>query len=299
MDAGGESARLSFGRRRRRRAPGRAVVLVLVVLVLVGSGAWAVRHWWPLGEVRTGSARAHGATITRYEIRSRYVHRTLPQTAVAPHGGGAGRPLLVFLHGHGEDGEESNSNGAFYAALRSLGDRAPAVLFPNGEEHSYWHRRRSGDWARYVLDEAIPEAVRRLRADPRRVAIGGISMGGFGAYDIARLRPSAFCAVGGHSAAVWLQPGDTAAGAFDNAEDFARNDVVALARTRGRRAWGRARLWLDTGTEDPFRAGDEALATALGTPVRLWPGDHEGSYWREHYGAYLRFYAGALARCRR
>jgi hypothetical protein len=28
-----------------------------------------------------------------------------------------------------------------------------------------------------------------------------------------------------------------------------------------------------------------------------WPGGHEGSYWRAHYGSYLRFYAGALATC--
>ena len=39
-------------------------------------------------------------------------------------------------------------------------------------------RRRSGDWARYVLDEVIPAAVKRFGADPDRVAIGGISMGG-------------------------------------------------------------------------------------------------------------------------
>lgn len=34
----------------------------------------------------------------------------------------------------------------------------------------------------------IPQAIKRLHADPRRVAIGKISMGGFGAYSIARLR---------------------------------------------------------------------------------------------------------------
>ena len=122
-----------------------------------------------------------------------------------------------------------------------------------------------------MLDEVIPQAVERLGADPRRVAIGGISMGGFGAFDIARRRPRAFCAVGGHSAAIWLRAGDTAPGAFDSAADFRRNDVVGLARARGRRAWGHARLWLDGGTADPFRAADEALAAALGIRMRHWP----------------------------
>jgi S-formylglutathione hydrolase FrmB len=240
---------------------------------------------------------AHGMAVVRYDVHSRFVHRTLPQTAVVPAGGGAGRPLLVFLHGRGRDGNESNANGAFYAALRALGPRAPDVVFPNGGDHSYFHARRSGDWARYVLDEVIPRAVKRTGADPGRLAIGGISMGGFGAFDIARRRPSMFCAVGGHSAALWLHSGETAPGAFDNAADFARNDVARLARAHGRRPWGGARLWLDGGTADPFRGADETFAAALGIRMHHWTGGHDSAYWQRHYARYLRFYAGALASC--
>ena len=273
------------------------VVSVLLVLLVAGvGGAALVRRFWP-GRVHTGSAAAHGATIVRYEIHSRFVHETLAQTAAIPHGGGSGRPLLVFLHGRGRDGNESNSNGAFYAALRALGDRAPDVVFPNAGDHSYYHRRASGDWTRYILDEVIPRAVARLNADPRRIAIGGVSMGGFGAFDVARAQPSAFCAVGGHSAAMWLRGADTAPGAFDDATDFARNDLVALARARGRAPWGRARLWLDGGTADPFRTADEAFANALHVRIRHWPGGHDSDYWHAHYARYLRFYADALATC--
>ena len=284
----------------RRRSRRRGLTRLAVLLIAVAAVAWGVvtlvNRFWP-GRVHTGSAAAHGATIVRYEIRSRFVHETLPQTAAIPAGGGKGRPLLVFLHGRGGDGNESNSNGAFYAALRAQGPRAPDVVFPNGGDHSYFHSRKSGDWAQYVLDEVIPQAVARLHANPHRIAIGGVSMGGFGAFDIARRRPAEFCAVGGHSAAMWLRAGDTAPGAFDGADDFARNDVVGLARTQGRAPWGRARIWLDGGTDDPFRSGDEALAAALRIPMRHWPGAHESSYWRAHYGTYLGFYASALANC--
>jgi hypothetical protein len=31
--------------------------------------------------------------------------------------------------------------------------------------------------------------------------------------------------------------------------------------------------------------------------MRHWRGAHEGDYWRAHFGAYLRFYAAALAAC--
>jgi poly(3-hydroxybutyrate) depolymerase len=247
--------------------------------------------------VRTGDADAHGATVIRYDVRSRSVGRTLPQVAAVPPGRRRVRPLLVFLHGRGSDGEQANANGAFFAALAALGDRAPVVVFPSGGDHSYWHARGSGDWARYVLDEVIPEAVRRLHVDPHRVAIGGISMGGYGAYEIASLRPGAFCAVGGHSAALWLHAGDSAPGAFDDAEDFTAHDVIARGRQDGPNAWGRAKLWLDGGSDDPFHAGDAALATALGVRLHVWPGGHDSTYWHAHYRDYLRFYAGALATC--
>jgi S-formylglutathione hydrolase FrmB len=243
------------------------------------------------------AAGARGVTVVRYDVRSRFVHRRLPQTAVLPAGGGAGRPLLVFLHGRGRAGNESNANGAFYAALRGLGPRAPVVVFPNGGDHSYFHARRSGDWTRYVLDEVIPQAAERFGADPRRVAIGGISMGGFGAFDVALRRPSRFCAVGGHSAAIWLRSGDSAPGAFDDAADFARNDLIHLARARGHAPWGHARLWLDGGTGDPFRVADERFASALGIRMHHWAGAHDGAYWHRHYARYLRFYAAALAAC--
>ena len=62
-----------------------------------------------------------------------------------------------------------------------------------------------------------------------------------------------------------------------------------IARARGRSAWGGTRLWLDGGTEDPFRPGSEAFASALGITLRHWEGEHEGDYWRAHFGSYLRF----------
>ncbi len=245
----------------------------------------------------------HGARVVHFTLDSGLVHRTLRETAVIPSGSSSGpRPLLVFLHGKGED-EDSNLSGEMFAALARLGSRAPLVVFPDGGEDSYWHDRREGAWGRYVMDEVIPEAVRRLRADPRRIAIGGLSMGGFGAYDLARLHPDRFCAVGGDSAALWSSGGESAPGAFDSGEDFARHDVIGAARTDADPYPGAA-LWLDVGREDPFRAADTTLAQLLRSHRRsvqfhIWPGAHEQSYWRSHWGSYLGFYADALAHCQR
>ena len=109
---------------------------------------------------------------------------------------GPRRPLLVFLHGRGAD-EQAFLDTEMFTALRKLGRKAPIVAFPDGGDHSYWHDRSDGAWGRYVTDEVIPTVGQEFNVDRERVAIGGISMGGFGAYDLARLHPGRFCAVGG------------------------------------------------------------------------------------------------------
>jgi S-formylglutathione hydrolase FrmB len=180
-----------------------------------------------------------------------------------------------------------------FDGLHDLGGRAPDVLLADGGDHSYWHDRSDGAWGTALVREAIPDALARTRADRRRIAIGGISMGGFGALDVARLHPGLFCAVGAHSAALWLHGADTPAGAFDDAQDFARHDVIRFAAAR--RIY-RVPVWIDVGRDDPFSAADTALARELrahGTRVALHVhgGGHSG--WAGRMREYLRFYASA------
>jgi S-formylglutathione hydrolase FrmB len=274
---------------RRRRAVALGALLIAVALVAVA----VVRE---LLDVDT-----HGARVMHFTIDSPVVHRTLTETAVIPPGGsGAGRPLLVFLHGKGEN-EDSNLDGPMFAALARLGNHAPDVVFPDGGEDSYWHDRESGAWGRYVIDEVIPQTLGRLHADPQKIAIGGLSMGGFGAYDLARLYPGHLCAVGGNSPALWVNGGESAVGAFDSAEDFAHNDVIAAAE-RSTDPYPGMKLWIDVGNEDPFRSADTRLAGILkekGRAVQfhIWPGGHDQTYWQSHWNSYLDFYASALQHC--
>ena len=274
--------------------PHRWVAVALVTVVLLAVAA--------LVAARLIGVDRQGADVTTIHIDSAAVDHTLPTTVVVPSGAHEVEhpPLLVFLHGRGGD-ERSELDDAFFSALAELGTRAPVVALPSGGDHSYWHDRADGNWGRYVVREVIPTVVRQFGADPRRVAIGGISMGGFGAYDIARLHPGRFCAVAGHSPAIWRSGGETAPGAFDDTEDFARHDLVAAAQTRSR-AYSATRLWIDAGDSDPFRPGVDALTTALkagGARIasRTWSGGHEGDYWNAHWKNYAAFYARALKRC--
>jgi len=283
--------------RPRRARPARRRRLAALLAILAAAALIA-----PLVLPALATTSTDGATIVRFTIDSRLVHATMQVAAVVPAGTTAApRPLLVFLHGFGGN-QDSSLVGPMFAALAKLGSRAPDIVFPYGGADSYWHDRADGAWGSYVIREVIPQALSRLHADPRRIAIGGISMGGFGALDIARQQPGRFCAVGGHSAALFLAGADSAAGAFDNAEDFARHDVIGAAR--GHDPYGNTPVWLDVGTEDPFRAADATLADELradGDPVQfhVWPGAHDQAYWNSHWDSYLGFYAAALASCDR
>lgn len=231
-----------------------------------------------------------GARVVHFELRSGDVGRVLGETAVIPRGGGR-RPLLVLLHWRGGTPDMLLSNELF-AALAGLGRRAPVVVMPDGSGGSFWHDRRDARWASYVVREVIPAAVRRFGVDPSRVAIGGTSMGGFGALDVARLWPGRFCAVGAHSPAIFESARTRMAGSFDSAQDFARHDLLLLHPS-----YGRTPVWIDVGAQDRFRAADVSFAREIGLQAHVWPGRHGGRYWRAHMRAYLGFYANALARC--
>jgi S-formylglutathione hydrolase FrmB len=252
---------------------------------------------------------AHGATVVKYRLDSKVLGRSISEVAVIPKGGGR-RPLLILLHGRHDprpwkllipslSGLESELSNALFAAIERLGKRAPVVVLLNGGAHSYYHDRAAGRFGTSILTEAIPDAVRRFSTENGRVAIGGISMGGYGALHLAESGARQFCAVGGHSAALWEQSDDSAPGAFDDAADFDRNDVV---RPAARAHLDRVPVWIDAGADDPFRAADTAFARLLrqhGSKVRfqISPGAHTRSYWNAHMGGYLRFYASALANC--
>ena len=280
---------------RRRRAVALGLLLAAVLAV------WLVVSLLDRATSPEGFADTRGAEVEELEVRSEAVGETLPVDVVVPaEGESEERPLLVFLHGRGS-GQDSILDDELFAALADQGERAPLIAAPYGGEASYWHDRDDGEWSEWVTDEVIPRVQQRFGGDPGRVAIGGISMGGFGALDLARLHPGSFCAVGAHSPALWLSAGETAEGAFDDAEDFAAHDVVGAASSEPGPYLGRP-VWVDAGDADPFRPGIDAFADRLEAAgadlsFHIWPGGHDSEYWKSHWNEYMRFYARALANC--
>lgn len=250
-------------------------ILLTGILVAVGAIAYS---WYRGGE----DSSAIGEPLVLGERQ----HRVIPA-------GRDGAPLLVLLHERGGSPRELLWP-ELVDSLEAMGANAPAVLLVDGGDHSYYHDRDDFDWGTHILDEAIPAARDRLDTDARKEAIGGFSMGGFGALDLGRQRR--FCAVGAHSPALWEGGGQTPEGAFDDAEDFERHDVLELAQADPGLFRG-AQVWLDVGLDDSFRRNTVLLGAVVHAPAKTPPGEHSTAYWREHVGEYLEFYDEALRTC--
>ena len=102
-------------------------------------------------------------------------------------------PLIVFLHGRGEEGSDGRvqTTVGLGPAIGRDPDRWPAiVVFPQKPAD------RDG-WDAYeprVL-AALMAARHETRVDPDRITLTGVSMGGFGAWLMAPRRPDLFAAI--------------------------------------------------------------------------------------------------------
>jgi len=225
---------------------------------------------------------ARGAKLVRFTLHSRLTRRNLHEILVVPRR--HSRLLVVLLHGYHASPAQFLTQPLF-DTLTALGTRAPEVLLLDGGADSYWHNRSDGRWEAMVLREAIPAGIARTHA--RRVAIGGISMGGYGALLLGSRNAGRFCAVGAQSPALWLSAGQTAPGAFDDAQDYERNNVFRLRPPHP--------LWIDLGASDPFRLATVTYARRARVPAHIRPGGHDAALWNAFTPKFLRFFASACA----
>lgn len=121
-------------------------------------------------------------------------------------------PLLVFLHGSGERGRDNEAqllHGGNLFVKEDIRKHFPAiVIFPQCPSDSAWSRFRripnSAEREFLPNEEAtVPQQlVKKLMdslldngiVDERRVYLGGLSLGGFGTYDLLTRYPDYFTA---------------------------------------------------------------------------------------------------------
>jgi predicted peptidase len=105
--------------------------------------------------------------------------------------GDADWPLVVFLHGAGERGDD----------LELVKKHGPPKLIAHGEKLPFIvvspQCPAGGWWTNQVeaLDALLDMVVRRCRVDEERIYVTGLSMGGFGTWALAFAQPDRFAAI--------------------------------------------------------------------------------------------------------
>jgi S-formylglutathione hydrolase FrmB len=210
------------------------------------------------------------------------------------------------------------------AACRST--RAPF----NPDEEPDRYCVETADYETYVTQDLIAhvDGTYRTIADRRGRAIGGLSMGGFGALQLSMRHPDLYASVASHSgvdALLYAGPHPYAAGKAIIADDVSRwgaevepigawvrrifgkdlanwkaHDPATLAASLND---GDLAIYLDCGTEDDFVLQDGAqylheILTERGVThdFFLGPGRHDFAFWADRIDDSLRFHAAQFAK---
>jgi predicted peptidase len=106
---------------------------------------------------------------------------------------GKALPVILFLHGVGEGGEDGllQTQVGLGPAIRQARQRFPfIVVFPQARHDQLW----TGEMATLAL-KTLDQTVEEFKADPQRLYVTGISMGGFGTWYVAAKAPGKFAAI--------------------------------------------------------------------------------------------------------
>jgi enterochelin esterase-like enzyme len=210
-------------------------------------------------------------------------------------------PVLYMLHGRDATSAQWKSFGLFTQAdqLIRAGTIAPLIIVTPQGDFGYWMNHVDGGprWGDYITQDLIGHIDATYRTAPDRAhrAIGGVSMGGHGAIQLALNHPALFAVVGGHSPVFRNQA--QALPFFGTGVEYRKRDPVSLVRADPQ-ALSFA-LWLDMGASDPWIESTTAFHALLTADkiAHSWhtgPGGHAADYWERLIPEYLRWYDAAL-----
>lgn len=171
-------------------------------------------------------------------------------------------PIILFLHGRGERGSEGmwQTQIGLPQAVRDHPDRWPFVIvMPQCPQNSFWTDPEMLAMAMAALDRETEE----FRGDPARTYLTGISLGGYGSWELARLYPKRWAAVAIAASGIF----------WSYAPERWQQETTLPAEYA--QAVGRTPFWLFHGADDDLVSPrqSELMFDALrqaGGHVRLW-----------------------------
>ena len=170
-------------------------------------------------------------------------------------------PVILFLHGRGESGDDGllqTEVGIGSAIRRSRGKMPFIVVMPQCPDEKSWTDPDMGEMAL----AALHSAVREFHGDVNRLYLTGLSMGGYGTWDIAAHHPGKFAAI--VPVCAGLHPPD---GRPEIVSSFVRDPKIAdpYAEVAGRIGRTATAIWMFHGADDPTVPVEESrkMAAAL------------------------------------
>lgn len=259
------------------------------------------------------TAAAHAApasSIVTRTFRSPALHRDWSYTVYLPAGynpEGARYPVLYLLHGNAGNANDWITQGRLQLTADALIERrdiAPVVIvMPQGGTDWYVDRKEKMQSA--FLDDLIPDVEAHYAVSNQRAgrAIGGVSMGGYGALRFAFLEPERFCGAMLLSPAIYANepPASSAAryvGVFGDRQFDPKvwHELNYPALWRGYFAQPlRLRMFIAAGDDDlSIQAESSALYTSLRraqnpAALRIVDGAHTWDVWRRLIGPALKY----------
>lgn len=197
-------------------------------------------------------------------------------------------PVVYLMHGSNEDdGQWERLGLSRILNQRIVEGTLPSmiVVLPFGNWIANENQFEAVSWENVFLKELMPLVEGQYRVDVGREsrAVGGISRGGFWAFEIAFRHPEMFSIVGGHSAFF--------------AEGNAPPDYDPLKLALNAPGIEKLRIALDRGMDDFAAEGLDLMSERLrergiAHEYTIFPeGEHDRAYWEQHIREYLSFYA--------
>ena len=171
-------------------------------------------------------------------------------------------PIILFLHGRGERGAEGmwQTQIGLPSSVRDHPERWPFIIvMPQCPQMHYWTEPDMMTMAMSALNQEILE----FHADTSRTYLTGLSLGGYGAWELARTYPKRWAAVAIAAGGIF----------WSYAPD--RWHEAATLPAEYARAVGHTPFWLFHGSDDPVVPvrEDEMMFAALkasGGHLRYW-----------------------------
>ena len=224
-------------------------------------------------------------------------------------------PVILLLHG-AWDSAAAWERELGREALLALAARLKVILaLPEGGSFGWYLDGLETAMETFILADFLPEIFKNPAADPGRLAVAGLSMGGHGALTLALKRPDLFQAAGALSAVTDLAA--HAGGAHKADSELGLDRVLGPAGPEGRNwrpfgakglwesrseAWKGGALFLGVGLADGLTLAENRAFTRQLTRLGInhvyqeKPGGHEWGYWSAELPGLLGFLAEALGR---